>query len=181
VDGVRRAGVAGILLKGVSFMSEINRRTLLHGLGATIALAPGMALRAATVNSAVNPHLTKVNPKFLVSEQEIHAWHVAKDSMGGPTMTGSPSWKNYLEILEKGLRECGVVDIFRNPFNFTRRTPPNSRTIRIGRCTLTARRSRLQTTAAIPATRREMASRASWWSSKKECRRMPCEAKSLSS
>jgi hypothetical protein len=56
----------------------------------------------------------------MVSEQEVHAWHVAKDSMGGPTMSGSPSWKNYLQILEKGLRECGVVDIFRNPFSFTR-------------------------------------------------------------
>jgi len=98
----------------------MQRRSFVQGLGATIALAPGIALRSATVDGGANPNLTKVNPKYLVTETEIHAWHAAKDSMGGPTMTGSPSWKNYLQILEKGFRECGVVDIFRNPFTFTR-------------------------------------------------------------
>ncbi len=61
-----------------------------------------------------------MNPKFLVSPKEVHGWHVVKDSKGGPTMSGSPSWKNYLEFLEKNWREIGVVDIFRNPFPFTR-------------------------------------------------------------
>ena len=35
-------------------------------------------------------------------------------------MTGSPSWKNYVEFAEKSWREAGVVDIFRNSFTFTR-------------------------------------------------------------
>jgi hypothetical protein len=101
-------------------MSDLSRRSLIQGLGATVALAPGIMLRAATGSSGANTHLTKVNPQFLPGEKEIRDWHVAKDSMGGPTMTGSPSWKNYLQILEKGWRERGVVDIFRNPFSFTR-------------------------------------------------------------
>src|SRR5260370_4592097 len=35
-------------------------------------------------------------------------------------MTGSPSWQHYLQMLEKELRGAGVVDVFRNPWTFTR-------------------------------------------------------------
>ncbi len=35
-------------------------------------------------------------------------------------MSGSPSWQNYMQLLEKEWRSAGVVDIFRNPFTFTR-------------------------------------------------------------
>ena len=98
----------------------MNRRTFISGLGAAVSLQPGIVLRPAGAEGTANANLTKVNPKFLVTPQEVRAWHVAKDSMGGPTMTGSPSWKNYLQILEKGLRDSGCVDIFRNPWTFTR-------------------------------------------------------------
>src|SRR5271165_634098 len=98
----------------------MKRRTFIRGLGAAVTLAPGVTLRSATSNIAANPSLTKVNPKYLIGEREVHALHVIKDSKGGPTMSGSPSWKNYLELLEKELRSAGVVDIFRNPFPFTR-------------------------------------------------------------
>ncbi len=98
----------------------MKRRTFITGLGASVSLAPGLALAGAREEGAFHPSLTKVNPKFLVSAKEVHGWHVVKDSKGGPTMTGSPSWKNYLEFLEKSWREIGVVDIFRNPFPFTR-------------------------------------------------------------
>ena len=101
-------------------MSELNRRTFIAGLGASVSIAPGFAFAPAHDERSYNPHLTKVNPKFLVSPKEVHAWHVVKDSKGGPTMTGSPSWKNYLEFAEKSWRESGVVDIFRNSFKFTR-------------------------------------------------------------
>jgi hypothetical protein len=94
-----------------------NRRTFVSGLGAAIALAPGFTLRA---NTAGNPALERVNPKFLPDAKTVHAWHAAKDSKGGPTIAGSPSWHNYLELLEKELRACGVVDIFHNPIPYTR-------------------------------------------------------------
>ncbi|HEV2686977.1 MAG TPA: hypothetical protein VGV35_00445, partial [Bryobacteraceae bacterium] len=84
------------------------------------SVAPGIVLRRAHAAAIGNPDVTKVNPKSLVTAKEVHAWHAAKDSMGGPTMTGSPSWRNYLQILEKGLRDCGCVDIFHNPWTFTR-------------------------------------------------------------
>jgi hypothetical protein len=40
--------------------------------------------------------------------------------MGGPTLTASPSWHNYLEMLEKEWRTLGVTGIFRNPIRYTR-------------------------------------------------------------
>ena len=83
-----------------------------------IALAPGVRLCAATAGG--NPALTKINRKFLPSAKEVHDWHAIKDSKGGPTLTGSPSWHNYLEMLEKEWRTLGVVDIFRNPIPYTR-------------------------------------------------------------
>ena len=101
-------------------MDELNRRTFIAGLGTSVSLAPGFAFAPAREEGTYNPNLTKVNPKFLASPKEVSAWHVVKDSKGGPTMTGSPSWKNYLEFAERSWRESGVVDIFRNPFPFTR-------------------------------------------------------------
>ncbi len=101
-------------------MNQIQRRTFIRGLGGAVALAPGLqfATHAAPVNA--NPSLTKVNPKFMVTAKEVHDWHAAKDSKGGPTMTGSPSWHNYMELLEKELKRMGAVDVFRNPWKFQR-------------------------------------------------------------
>jgi hypothetical protein len=101
-------------------MEDMKRRTFIRGLGAAVTLAPGLRMRQALANGASNPSLTKVNPKYMISQQDVHALHVAKDSKGGPTIAGSPSWKNYLEVLEKEWRSAGVVDIFRNPFTYTR-------------------------------------------------------------
>lgn len=100
-------------------MSDMNRRTFVLGLGATVSLAPGVLL-AARSNSASNPHLTKVNPKFLLSPKEAHAWHVLKDSKGGPTIAGSASWKNFLDVTEKELRAAGVIDVFKNAWTYKR-------------------------------------------------------------
>ena len=72
-------------------MDEIKRRTFITGLGAAVSLAPGFAFAPAREGGENNPDLTKVNPEFLASPKEVHAWHVVKDSKGGPTMTGSPS------------------------------------------------------------------------------------------
>lgn len=98
----------------------MKRRTFIAGMGASVSLAPGFAFAPAREEAAAHPALTKINPKFMVSPKEVHEWHVVKDSKGGPTMTGSPSWKNYVEFAEKSWREAGVVDIFRNSFTFTR-------------------------------------------------------------
>jgi hypothetical protein len=101
-------------------MSEIERRTFIRGLGGAVALAPGLQFAVHAAPSNTNPNLTKVNPKFMVTAKEVHDWHAAKDSKGGPTMTGSPSWHNYMELLEKELKRIGAVDVFRNPWKFQR-------------------------------------------------------------
>ncbi len=102
-------------------MGEITRRTFVKGLGAAVSLAPGVLLgRRVRAETGGHADLTAINPKLLVSEKEVHTWHVLKDSMGGPTIAGSPSWKNFLDVCEKELRACGVVDVFRNPWTYTR-------------------------------------------------------------
>jgi len=98
----------------------MKRRTFISGIGASIAVTPGLALRPARAAGVVNANLTKVNPKFMVTPQEVRAWHAAKDSKGGPTMTVSPSWRNYMQILEKGLHDSKCEDIIRNSWKFTR-------------------------------------------------------------
>lgn len=95
-------------------MGSIERRKFIQA----IALAPGVRLRAAPATG--HPALTRINRKFLPTAKEVHNWHVIKDSKGGPTLAGSPSWHNYLEMLEKEWRALGVVDIFRNPIRYER-------------------------------------------------------------
>jgi hypothetical protein len=101
----------------------MKRRTFVRGLGATIALGPAaFAGRALGAGSTVpdNPDLARINKDFLVTAQDAHAWHAAKDSYGGPTFSGSPAWKHYLALCERELRARGVVDIFRNSFTYNR-------------------------------------------------------------
>ena len=101
-------------------MSRIERRAFIKGIGTAAALARGIGLRAAKTDGHTNPALTRVNRKFLPTANEVRSWHAIKDSKGGPTLTGSPSWHNYLEMLEKEWRTLGVTDIFRNPIRYMR-------------------------------------------------------------
>src|SRR5947209_35068 len=98
----------------------MERRTFIRGLGAAVSLAPGITLTPARAEGAANPALTNIDRKHLPTPREVQAWHAIKDSKGGPTLSGSPSWQNYLQLLEKEWRAAGVVDIFRNPFTYTR-------------------------------------------------------------
>ena len=82
-------------------MGRITRRRFIQGMGTAVVLAPGIRLRAAQPDARLHPALTKVDRKFLPTAREVRAWHAIKDSKGGPTLTGSPSWHNYLEMLEK--------------------------------------------------------------------------------
>ncbi|MBX9788180.1 MAG: hypothetical protein K2Y37_04635 [Pirellulales bacterium] len=100
-------------------MSDLKRRTFIQGLGAAISLGPA-ALTSAAAQGAANLNLTRINPQFMVTAKDAQVWHVAKDSQGGPTMAGSPSWKNFLELVERELRARGVVDVFHNKWNYQR-------------------------------------------------------------
>jgi hypothetical protein len=98
----------------------MKRRTFITGLGAAVSLAPGITLKRAKAEGSANPALTRIDRKYLPTAKQVHDWHAIKDSKGGPTMSGSPSWQNYVQLLEKEWRAASVVDIFRNPFTFTR-------------------------------------------------------------
>ena len=100
-------------------LTEMDRR-ILTGLGAAVTLAPGFSLRTLQAAGSSRPALTTVNHDFLVSARQVRDWHAVKDSKGGPTLAGSPSWNNYLELLEKELRQSGAVDVVRHPFSYTR-------------------------------------------------------------
>src|SRR5581483_5583964 len=89
-------------------------------LGAAVTLAPGVRLRAARPAVDAHPALASVNRAFLPTAEEVRSWHAIKDSKGGPTLTGSPSWHNYLDMLEKEWRNLGVLDIFHNPIPYKR-------------------------------------------------------------
>ena len=98
----------------------MDRRTFIAGLGAAVTLAPRFTLRTLHAAAAAHPALTTVNRAFLASPQQVREWHAIKDSKGGPTIAGSPSWLNYLDLLERELRQSGVVDVFRNPWTYKR-------------------------------------------------------------
>jgi len=101
-------------------MTRITRRTFIKGVGTAAALAPGIDLPAAAIGAPAHPALTRINRKFLPGAEETRAWHASKDSQGGPTLTGSLSWRHYLEMLETEWRKLGVTEIFRNPIRYTR-------------------------------------------------------------
>ena len=60
-----------------------------------------------------------LNPEWLVSPEEGYQWSSIKNE-NLPTFTGSPKWQNYLNFLETKLREYGVVDVWRNSWEFER-------------------------------------------------------------
>ena len=60
-----------------------------------------------------------LNPEWLVSPEEAYQWSSIKNE-NLPTFTGSTKWQNYLNFLETKLREYGVVDVWRNSWEFER-------------------------------------------------------------
>lgn len=63
--------------------------------------------------------LTNLDPAWLVTADEGYAWaSVKNDNL--PTLTGSPEWRNYMAFLEQKLLEYGVVDTWKNSWEFER-------------------------------------------------------------
>ena len=101
-------------------MRHLPRRTFVQGLGATIALAPA-ALRSTTARAAAAPRaLTHIDPSRMITAEKARAWHEVKAAKGGPTASGSPSWRHFLEFTERELRDRGVVDVVRNAWSYER-------------------------------------------------------------
>jgi hypothetical protein len=104
-------------------MKQIDRRTFIKGLGGAVTLAPGMSFAPGTAAAQApppNPQLNRINRSYLIAPRQARDWHAEKDRMGGPTIAGSPSWHNFLQLVERELRTAGVTDLFRNAWTYTR-------------------------------------------------------------
>jgi hypothetical protein len=83
-------------------------------------LLTAVALSASAQNERPSSYyLNHVNPRYLVTPEEAYQWHVYKDR-GGPTYSGSESWRSFLALCEKRLEEYGVVDIQKNRWSYDR-------------------------------------------------------------
>lgn len=90
---------------------HVDRRTFIKGLGAAVTLAPGVFLAGTRAAQAAHADLARINPAHLVPAKAVRGWHAEKYSMSGPTIVGSPSWKNFLRLCDEQMKRCGVVDI----------------------------------------------------------------------
>lgn len=63
--------------------------------------------------------LNELDKNWLVTPDEAYQWSKVKDD-NLPTLTGSKEWRNYMEFLESNLNDYGVIDGFRNSWEFER-------------------------------------------------------------
>ncbi|MEK7834173.1 MAG: hypothetical protein AAB401_24005, partial [Acidobacteriota bacterium] len=83
-----------------------------------LVLASPALLVAAQTRAAKKP-LNQVNPAFVITPKEAKEWHTVKDKLG-PALSGNPSWRNYMEFVEKKLRDYGAADVTRDTFSYNR-------------------------------------------------------------
>jgi hypothetical protein len=100
-------------------MNRLNRKQFL--LGATAA---GLALGLSPLHAETSDPLQRVDPNWVVSEDEALAWHKVKDSKG-PALTGNDSWHHFLEFLEAKFKEYRCVDVHRSSWMFDRMETSN--------------------------------------------------------
>jgi hypothetical protein len=60
-----------------------------------------------------------VDPALLPDAESVQAWHERK-AAGIHTFTGSPSWIDFMQLVEAGMDEAGVVDVIRDEFIYDR-------------------------------------------------------------
>jgi len=90
----------------------IDTRVLLRAwVLALVALLSGPSAAAVSV--------PPIDPAWLVSADELQAWHEEK-ARGGATFSGGPAWRAHMEFIEASLRERGVVDLRREPIAYRR-------------------------------------------------------------
>ena len=87
---------------------------------AAFMLPPALVIGACSgPGTSYDEKLTTLDPAWVVTADEGYAWaSVKNDNL--PTLTGSPEWLNYMAFLEQKLLEYGVVDTWRNSWEFER-------------------------------------------------------------
>jgi hypothetical protein len=66
-----------------------------------------------------NDRISQIDPAYLPDPEDVQAWHEQK-ARGVHTFTGSPSWHEFMGMVEAGMDDAGVVDIIRDPFTYKR-------------------------------------------------------------
>lgn len=92
---------------------------MLHKLAALFL--PLALILAACSESGVSydDKFINLDPAWVVTADEGYEWaSVKNDNL--PTLTGSPEWLNYMAFLEEKLLEYGVVDTWKNSWEFER-------------------------------------------------------------
>lgn len=83
-------------------------------LTAIAALSGVMAAGCSTGN-----RLTQIDPDLLPDPAVVQDWHERK-AAGIHTLTGSPSWHSFMQIVETGMEEAGLVNVIRDRFGYER-------------------------------------------------------------
>ena len=90
-----------------------------HSIWSIILLATSGLGAEAPVTRQLHPHLTELNPDWVITADEAYRWaSVKNDNL--PTLTGSPEWLNYMTFLEQMLAQHGTVDGVKNSWEFQR-------------------------------------------------------------
>ena len=88
-------------------------------ISVVIALLSTLIAGCAAESVYYSDKLTQLDKNWLVTPEEAYQWSKVKDA-NLPTLTGSKEWRNYMEFLQSNLNELGVVDGFRNSWEFER-------------------------------------------------------------
>lgn len=95
-------------------MIKLNRKQFVLGVSAA-----GMALTVPAQRAETSDPLQRINPDWVVREDEAMAWHKLKDSKG-PALTGNEAWRHFLQFLESKLKEYGCDNVHRSSWMFDR-------------------------------------------------------------
>ena len=90
-----------------------------HSIWSIILLATSGLGAEAPDTRQLHPHLTELNPDWVITADEAYRWaSVKNDNL--PTLTGSQEWLNYMAFLEQTLAQYGTVDGVKNSWEFQR-------------------------------------------------------------
>jgi hypothetical protein len=92
---------------------------MLHKLAALFLPLALILAACSEPGVSYDDKFTNLDPAWVVTADEGYEWaSVKNDNL--PTLTGSPEWLNYMAFLEEKLLEYGVVDTWKNSWEFER-------------------------------------------------------------
>jgi hypothetical protein len=92
---------------------------MLHKLAALFLPLALILAACSEPGVSYNDKFTNLDAAWVVTADEGYEWaSVKNDNL--PTLTGSPEWLNYMAFLEEKLLEYGVVDTWKNSWEFER-------------------------------------------------------------